>query len=643
MKNYSSSKLSNCILLVFVSLLSVQAQFSNPDKPVEANKSSYLFPIRPGVPASLAGTMGELRATHFHSGIDIRTNNEIGWPVLAANDGYISRASVSGSGFGNALYVTHPDGNFTVYGHLENFKGAVDEYIRKERYRRKTSAIDLYFRQGQFPVKKGDTIAFAGNTGSSGGPHLHFDIRDKNNHALDPLQFNFPEVHDVAPPVAQKIALKTLGINSRINDQFGRFEYYLLKSGNNFMFNAPILANGDIGIELLAYDRVDNPRYKCGINEIELFVNDKKVFHQTIDKFNIAESRGIYTLMDFKTARTKGTRFYKLYVDDGNKLNFYSGSPSQGIVQVNSETAQIRIVMYDVYRNKSIVNFTLKHSEPLEEVKTLEATSKLSYEIFENLMMIETPVCQDSTIATVFSKGNTTLLKHAYTGAKKSVYLIDLRQTLPDSIRICNETLVTNFKSMVVTNQEFNYFSTPMDIRFPARSLYDTLYLQANHLVLKDSSELFEIGNSLIPLQRSISVSLKPVLHYNRTKQTAVYRKVGKAFAYEGGSWVNDRINFSTSEMGSFTLLKDTIPPTITPLYISSQAVRFRIRDNLSGIQSFEANINGKWLLLNYDAKTATIESERYDKNERLRGEIEVIVTDNAGNKQIFKQTLPAL
>lgn len=156
------------------------AQFSDPDSipATTSTQERYIFPIRPGSPGSLAGTMGELRSTHFHSGIDIRTNNEIGWPVLAAKSGYISRAGVSPSGYGNVLYINHPDGNTTVYGHLDKFKGAVGEYVLKERYKRKRSDVDIDFSPTQFPVKQGDTIAYAGNTGSSGGPHLHFNILD---------------------------------------------------------------------------------------------------------------------------------------------------------------------------------------------------------------------------------------------------------------------------------------------------------------------------------------------------------------------------------------------------------------------------------------------------------------------------------
>src|SRR5688572_23967554 len=168
MKSCWSLKLSSVALLLCLAC-SVHAQLSKTDSKI-IREEKFLFPLKPGQPGSLAGTMGELRSTHFHSGIDIRTNNEIGWPVLASKSGYISRARTGGSGYGNVLYVTHPDGTTTLYGHLDKFLGAAGDYILKERYRRKNADVELYFRESQFKVKQGDTIAYAGNTGSSDGP-----------------------------------------------------------------------------------------------------------------------------------------------------------------------------------------------------------------------------------------------------------------------------------------------------------------------------------------------------------------------------------------------------------------------------------------------------------------------------------------
>lgn len=619
------------------------AQFSETDSSVSsksADQERYIFPIKPGSPGSLAGTMGELRSTHFHSGIDIRTNNEIGWPVLASKSGYISRAGVSPSGYGNVLYITHPDGNTTLYGHLDKFKGAVADYILKERYRRKQSAIDLEFSPGIFPVKQGDTIAYAGNTGSSGGPHLHFNIQ-RNEFALDPLNFEFTEIRDVTPPVVQKIALKTLDINSRVNDRFGRLEFYASRVGSTYTLNSPILASGNIGIEVLGYDRVDNARFRCGINYIEVFVDSVRIFNQKIEELNLTESRGIYSLIDYKTHRSNGNRFYKLYIDDGNKLEFYATSPGNGQIRVDStKTSNVRIVLKDIYGNISQVSFKLKPVPRLKEIKMLEAaTVPVAYDLQENTLSIITKSCPGMP-ATAFVNGSPTDISPDYYGLDKLVYLFDLRKKIPDSVRVCGQTLIPNIKATVPSGVDFKYYSERMDVQLPKGSLFDTLYLNTHHQVMADSMEVFTIGSPFVPLNRNISVSLKPLRTYSTDKNTAVYRMVGKGYSYEGGKWVNGSLNFVTREFGNFTILKDNVAPTIRVIYVNNQAARFRIKDELSGINTFEATLNGQWLLMNYDAKSNMIMSEKLTKAP-LKGDFKLTVTDNAGNKKIYTQTIP--
>jgi murein DD-endopeptidase MepM/ murein hydrolase activator NlpD len=201
MKRCSILKSNNRVLSFFLvfSIRIVAAQTSvQPASSIESGSESskYIFPINPGIQNTLAGTMGELRRTHFHSGLDIRTNNTIGLPVRAAQSGYISKAAKSPYSYGNVLYVTHPNGHTTLYAHLDRFSGKIAEYIRAEQYRTQQSQIELHFAPGQLPVAQGDTIALSGNTGSSSGPHLHFDIRDVNMDAINPLHYGFDEIRD---------------------------------------------------------------------------------------------------------------------------------------------------------------------------------------------------------------------------------------------------------------------------------------------------------------------------------------------------------------------------------------------------------------------------------------------------------------
>jgi hypothetical protein len=227
-----------------------------------------------------------------------------------------------------------------------------------------------------------------------------------------------------------------------------------------------------------------------------------------------------------------------------------------------------------------------------------------------------------------------------YYNALKHVYLVDLRKELPDSVVVCGQALIPNIKTTIPSGTEYKYYSDRMDVQFPKNALFDTLYFNALHQLNPDSTEVFTIGSPFVPLNRGVTVSLKPAGKYGMEKSISVYRMVGNTFDYVGGRWVNGSLNFTTREFGQFTILKDTIPPTIQVIYTNNQAVRFKIRDNLSGISNFEATINGKWLLLNYDAKSDAIMSERLSNDELIKGDFELTVTDNAGNKKVYKQKI---
>ena len=264
----------------------------------------------------------------------------------------------------------------------------------------------------------------------------------------------------------------------------------------------------------------------------------------------------------------------------------------------------------------------------------------VSYDIQENTLSITTQLCAGKK-AVAYFKGSARQIEPAYSGRNKLVYLFDLRKQIPDSLNVCGQSVIPNIKAAVPAGTEYKYYSSHMDVQFPKNALFDTIYFNAIHQLTKDSADVFTIGNPLLPLNRSISVSLRPVSNYSTDKNVGVYRIVGRGFSYEGGRWVNGNMNFTTREFGRFMILRDTIPPTIRFIYANNLAMRFKIQDNMSGIGSYEATLNGKWLLLNYDAKTDAIMSERQSKDEMLKGDLILTVTDNAGNKKVFNYKIP--
>lgn len=642
MKNYWSLKLSEWrfIFLLFVSSASL-AQFSKPEEPASEFKSigQYLFPVNPGVANSLAGTMGELRSTHFHAGIDVRTNNMTGVPIRATQKGYVSRVMVSAYGYGKSIYITHPDGNTSVYGHLDGYRGPIAEHVRQEHYRRKSFDLDLFFQPGQFPVSQGDTIAVSGNTGGSSGAHLHFEIRDEKNQALNPLTFGFPEITDNAAPIAVKVALKTLDGKSRINDRFGRFEFSLVRSGDSYILPHPILAYGNIGIELLAHDKMNLSQFRTGIPTIEASANGEKFFLQQIDRIDFLESRAILKVMDYEVLKQKGYRYNKLYIDDGNPFPFYPLSGKKGYVSVTDKDLAVLVKLKDLAGNESTVSFTLRLSPPVKKVSSL--TSKIEnphYDIVDNIMTVSAPARADS-MAVVYAKNAVTSLAPTYRSAQQFVYLVDLQSSLPDSIATGAGTLRFNFKAKVPSGTPYTFYSDNLDISFPKGALYDTLFL-AIQTELDSGSTRLVIGDRLTPLHQPIQVTVKNIKTNPNDKQTALYRFESGRLNFVPSEWSNNQLKFSTRDLGEFVFRKDTIAPIITKIQLHAATARFRIKDNLSGIAYFEASINGEWLLMHYDYKTGVLYSEKLDKKKPLAGEFVLKVIDAVGNENIYKQKI---
>lgn len=640
MRNCWSSKLSSVGFLVFVFQVSL-GQVSNVGLSTPAG---YTFPVKinPGKQALLAGTMGELRSTHFHAGLDIDAS--VGDNVFAANDGYIYRVTVATGGYGTVLYIRHPDGKGTLYAHLSELVGPIAQYVLEERYKRKQSEVDLFLKPGQFQVAKGSVIAKAGNTGGSGGPHLHFELRGPNEEALNPMTLGYEEVQDHARPVAQRIAFRAMDINSRINEQFGRFEYALVRKGDNFVLNRPVTASGRIGIEVLAHDKMENSTFRFGINQIEVFANNQQVFSQKIDKITFADTRNILALLDFKTMETRGYRFNKLYVDDGNRLPYYAGTTAKNGIEIKDEDVDIEVKLTDYHGNSTSVFATLTASSKSENSMNETGIRPLVSDISGSTLALTVSMCAPadeslSGVAQVYTNGRMRTQAPSYSQRARNVFLVDLNKDQPDSIVTCSGTWVSNFKDRIPSGTSYKYYSDLINVDFPSRSLYDTLFLTASY----DSTfrETFSVGNRITPLQQSVQIQLTPQKQYTPSKSLGVYRVDGNGYSYMQGNWKNGKVSFNSLALGQFTLLYDTVPPSVRAVSMSSSIARLKIRDELSGISYFEASINGQWLLMTYDYKTGILYSERLDKSKPIKGEFEMKVVDNAGNETIYRHRIP--
>jgi len=530
-------------------------------------KDYYLFPIKPGIRNTLAGTMGELRRTHFHTGIDIRTAGVQGVPVHAAAAGYLSRIVVSPGGYGNTLYLTHPNGQVTVYGHLKSFSSPVKEYVRAAQYERQSFAISLFPSKGKFKYHKGDTIALSGNSGSSGGPHLHFEIRDQDQKALNPLSYGFEEIVDERSPEVRTIGFTTFGIESRVNDLFGTVEVNAIKNGNNYVVEDTIRVFGKIGLEVFAFDRQDWTRFRTGINEISVRLDGKEIFRQEISKLSFAKSRDFYNYVDYGKLYSQGRRIHKLYVDDGNGLDFYQVNVDNGFLYFEEDCLRtLEVFMYDSYRNESSIRINLRCETPK---KILNSNRKLTeeyakpYQINGSTLMlngVHESIGADE-LAVFYSRGKPTEVTPAYTNGTSNIYLWDLSKSLPDSAVLCNMATYFRLDAMIPSNVSYQFFSDYLETKFSRNTLFDTAYLFVDY-EQEISGEVFFLGPATYPVRKTMEIKLHPRRIYDQKDKTHVYAvDPGGNTSFLGGNWDDESISFDTRAFGKFTLQTDSTPP----------------------------------------------------------------------------------
>ena len=266
------------------------------------------------IPIYLAGSFGELRSNHFHAGIDIKTKGKEGLIVRAVADGFVSRIKVQQFGYGKAIYITHPNGYTSVYGHLKNFNKEIDKFVKKTQYEKENYATgNLYFKENRFPIKKGEIIAYSGDTGGSSGPHLHFEIRNTATESiLNPLLFGL-KVMDNIPPTIRFLKVYSLLEDSRINQQQKSFQIPLKKIGIGNYITDRISASGTIGFGIDVFDQFNNATNKNGIYSLEMKVNGKTTYYHTLETFTFSESKFLNLHIDYAHYKKYKKRFQKTY------------------------------------------------------------------------------------------------------------------------------------------------------------------------------------------------------------------------------------------------------------------------------------------------------------------------------------------
>lgn len=325
----------------------------------------HLFRNPLNIPIYLAGNFGECRPGHFHSGTDIKTKGHEGQPVYAAADGYISRIKMDKGGFGHAIYITHPEGYTTLYAHLSTFVPKLQAYLRKEQYEKEHWDVDLQLSPTAFPVKKGQQIAWSGNTGGSTAPHLHFEIRDtKTEHPLNPELFGLPIVDNI-PPKPKAIAVYNL--KQSIYEQDPKITA-LKKTGNTYTPTGNDTLYTDAataGIGVNVDDYMNGSENTIAFYTMELYMDDSIQAEVRLDDIGYDETRYVNAYADYKTHEQKKEWFQCLFQLPGNRLDhiFENMNADKGGLNIgDNQTHKIKIRITDDKGNVAVVSFYLRSS-----------------------------------------------------------------------------------------------------------------------------------------------------------------------------------------------------------------------------------------------------------------------------------------
>jgi hypothetical protein len=517
---------------------------------------------------NISSNFGEIRPSHFHAGLDYNTKKKIGICVYAAADGYVSRVKVSSKGYGNALYITHPNGFVTVYCHLSQFEHEIADYVSEVQSERQQFEIDDYLYPGMYKVKKGQIIAKSGNTGSSFGPHLHFEIRDAiTEEPINTLLFGlkFP---DTEPP--------------RIE---GLYFYQFAKGMENYnhlyseFVRHPkidtIHAFGTLGFGVEIHDyMIKKKKERFGVYEIEMRIDDALYFKSRMERISFDDSKYLNSFTDYDLYKNKGLKVSKCFVEPNNKLPVYQ-TKGRGLFDFSDGLLhKIQITGKDIVGNAEDLIFYLQS----------DSTKK-----------VDVPLLAEHVV--------------------KEINCFKIDSFITDSFKI----------------------------HFPENSLYYYVKLKysKSQIWFNNFSDLYNIGNVNIPLHSDPAISIKP--HFIpaelRNKVLIVGIDYNQNHFSAGGKWNGDFVETQISSFGSYYVDVDTICPRINPISlkksieIKSNKIQFKIFDNLSGIDDYVAYIDNKWVLFEYDEKSALITCNLLsEKIEHGEHELIIWVKDKCGN-----------
>ena len=556
------------ILLFLVTTLGLSAQETFPryGKPLD-------------IPMYLSATFGELRPNHLHAGLDIKTQGVEGKKVYAVADGYVSRIGVSPYGYGNVLYITHYDGYTSVYAHLQRFSGEIAKYVKQYQYRNKKFASQIYPDKDKFPIKKGDLIAYSGNSGGSGGPHLHFEIRHtQSEKPVNPLYFGY-KIEDNVKPLIQGVSVYPLGDESTLEGGIKPL-YFSVEGGNGkytLKDKSVVKGNGEISFGISTYDQVGTSTNKNGPYLYELFLDDELAFQVEADSFSYSEPRYVNSLLDYRHYKQKKSSYVRTETDPFNKLHMIA--KRNGTVTVEEgDTVNVRFKISDYVGNSSQISFKLVGTAPIE---------------------VQRPE------------------------RRRSEYFVKADGSLNSEIVIDD-------------------FSVSME----KGTLFRDEWIQTGQRDEKGCcSRIYRFGNDELTTFKPFTIRIRPEEKWAKhpRKFIAYYDNNGKVSSL-GGKMKDGCMEVETRSMGEYTIKIDSVAPKVSATNFKDgqsvkelKSLRFKITDDMTGIETYNIYLDDVWVLGQYDAKNALLYYEIDDKMKKGTNNVKVVVTDGVGNSKTLK------
>jgi hypothetical protein len=520
------------------------------------------------IPISLAANFGELRANHYHMGLDIRTEHRENLPVYAAADGYIYRIKIEPFGFGQAIYIRHAGGYLTLYAHLNAFYPALATWVKQKQYEKERWDLTLDPPEGLFNIKKGDLIAYSGNMGGSQGPHLHFEIRSfPDDINLNPLLFGLP-VKDDTPPV-----IRSLSIYDRNRSFYEQQPFFVPikgKSGHYALSVPELVCNTpNPGFGIVGFDTQTGSNNPNGIYEGILYDNGTTVSGFQMNRISYNETLGINAHIDYPTHAHVGPYYQLLFKMPGYNHSIYRELlPGGGIHLEDGQLHIIRIEIRDANGNTSMLEFKARFQS-------------------------------DSRLRTEFTG------KMFFPGMVEGL-------EMPNAAFYLGE-----------------------------RCLYDSLHLNEQESAGSEKdlvSGLHKFGNSGVPLADTMIVRIKPSKLLDLKQKLLMRWSEGDDFEVKKPEWLGDWATASFRNFGTFSLVVDTVPPTIRVPGIIENAnlhrnsrIAVSVQDNYKKIKNFRATLDGNWLLFSNDKARAFI----YHFDEHCpagKHELKIYAEDEVGN-----------